>query len=71
MPVFKGQIGAKELRQVATYWNWAEVHEADNYLRELESLRDRNVSSEEYVPTTLLYALLVSDFVQTCHVSQT
>ncbi|ETW86085.1 hypothetical protein HETIRDRAFT_380329 [Heterobasidion irregulare TC 32-1] len=33
--------------QVATYWNWGDVHRADSYLSELEALRDRNASSEE------------------------
>jgi len=32
--------------QVNTYWNWAEVHRADTYLRELETLRDINATSE-------------------------
>ncbi|THH17535.1 hypothetical protein EW146_g3293 [Bondarzewia mesenterica] len=33
--------------QVATYWNWGDVHRADRYLAELEALRDRNASNEE------------------------
>ena len=33
--------------QVNTYWNWADVHRADRYLEQLESLRDRNASSRE------------------------
>ncbi|KAI0032220.1 Gaa1-like protein [Vararia minispora EC-137] len=33
--------------QVNTYWNWGDVGRADNYLRELEELRDRNASSRE------------------------
>ncbi|KAI0321662.1 Gaa1-domain-containing protein [Amylostereum chailletii] len=33
--------------QVNTYWNWGDVGHADNYLRELEELRDRNASSDE------------------------
>ncbi|KAI8998654.1 Gaa1-domain-containing protein [Trametes punicea] len=33
--------------QVNTYWNWGEVHDADNILAELEQLRDRNASSDQ------------------------
>ncbi|GJE90712.1 Gaa1-domain-containing protein [Phanerochaete sordida] len=33
--------------QVNTYWNWADVHRADRYLEQLESMRDRNASSHE------------------------
>ncbi|KAI0044807.1 Gaa1-domain-containing protein [Auriscalpium vulgare] len=33
--------------QVNTYWSWGEVRRADDYLAELEALRDRNASSEE------------------------
>jgi len=33
--------------QVNTYWNWGDVHRADQYLAELERLRDRNATSDE------------------------
>ncbi|KAI6138856.1 Gaa1-like GPI transamidase component [Pisolithus thermaeus] len=33
--------------QVNTYWNWQDVHRADQYLYHLEGLRDRNSTSEE------------------------
>ncbi|KAH9952052.1 Gaa1-domain-containing protein [Amylocystis lapponica] len=33
--------------QVHTYWNWDDVHRADNYLAQLERLRDDNSTSEE------------------------
>ncbi|KZV73437.1 Gaa1-domain-containing protein [Peniophora sp. CONT] len=33
--------------QVNTYWNWGDVGKADQYLAELEALRDRNASSVE------------------------
>lgn len=33
--------------QVATYWGWGDVHNADRYLEELEKLRDSNASSAE------------------------
>ncbi|KAI0064485.1 Gaa1-domain-containing protein [Artomyces pyxidatus] len=33
--------------QVNTYWSWADVRRADDYLKDLELLRDRNASSEE------------------------
>lgn len=33
--------------QVNTYWNWGDVHSADQYLAELELLRDRNATSDE------------------------
>ncbi|KAI6118846.1 Gaa1-like protein [Pisolithus croceorrhizus] len=33
--------------QVNTYWNWQDVHHADQYLYHLEGLRDRNSTSEE------------------------
>ncbi|KAJ2933795.1 hypothetical protein H1R20_g3313, partial [Candolleomyces eurysporus] len=38
--------------QVSTYWNWGDVHTADRYLEELEKLRDRNATSQEYVQST-------------------
>ncbi|KAI6028674.1 Gaa1-like GPI transamidase component [Pisolithus orientalis] len=33
--------------QVNTYWNWQDVHRADQYLYHLEGLRDRNAASEQ------------------------
>ncbi|TEB26622.1 Gaa1-domain-containing protein [Coprinellus micaceus] len=33
--------------QVSTYWDWADVHNADRYLDDLERLGDRNASSAE------------------------
>ncbi|KAI9570458.1 Gaa1-like protein [Boletus coccyginus] len=33
--------------QVNTNWNWQDVHQADLYLYHLESLRDRNATSEQ------------------------
>lgn len=33
--------------QVNTYFNWEDVHHADQYLAELERLRDQNATSEE------------------------
>ncbi|OCH88182.1 Gaa1-domain-containing protein [Obba rivulosa] len=33
--------------QVRTYWDWADVHRADQYLEGLEQLRGRNASSDE------------------------
>lgn len=33
--------------QVNTYWNWKDVHRADQYLYHLEGLRDRNATSEQ------------------------
>ncbi|GLB34825.1 putative gpi-anchor transamidase [Lyophyllum shimeji] len=33
--------------QVNTYWNWGEVHAADQYLEKLEALRDANATSEQ------------------------
>ncbi|KAF8643909.1 hypothetical protein AX16_008925 [Volvariella volvacea WC 439] len=33
--------------QATTRWNWADVHQADKLLEELEALRDRNASSAE------------------------
>ncbi|EIN07262.1 Gaa1-domain-containing protein [Punctularia strigosozonata HHB-11173 SS5] len=33
--------------QVNTHWNWADVHRADQYLSQLEALRDQNRTSEE------------------------
>ncbi|OBZ75516.1 GPI transamidase component gaa1 [Grifola frondosa] len=33
--------------QVQTYWNWADVHQADTYLAALENLRDKNATSNE------------------------
>ncbi|THH33887.1 hypothetical protein EUX98_g293 [Antrodiella citrinella] len=33
--------------QVNTNWNWGDVHQADEYLAQLEALRDRNASSRE------------------------
>ncbi|KAJ3895691.1 Gaa1-domain-containing protein [Lentinula edodes] len=33
--------------QVNTYWNWKEVHDADHFLEELETLRDSNATSEQ------------------------
>ncbi|KAL1710108.1 Gaa1-like protein [Schizophyllum commune] len=32
--------------QVNTQWNWGDVHAADNYLEQLEELRDQNATSE-------------------------
>lgn len=32
---------------VHTYWNWGDVHKADTYLAQLESLRDSNSSSSQ------------------------
>jgi hypothetical protein len=36
-------------RKVNTHWDWADVHRADLYLEQLESLRDNNASSEQWV----------------------
>jgi glycosylphosphatidylinositol transamidase len=33
--------------QVNTYWNWEDVHRADNFLQDVTSLRDHNYSSAE------------------------
>ncbi|KAL6300143.1 Gaa1-domain-containing protein [Sparassis latifolia] len=33
--------------QVHTYWNWGDVHRADQYLKELEALHVKNATSEE------------------------
>ncbi|KAJ3545014.1 hypothetical protein NM688_g5678 [Phlebia brevispora] len=33
--------------QVTTYWGWGDVHHADQYLTQLEALRNRNASSLE------------------------
>ncbi|EGN93257.1 hypothetical protein SERLA73DRAFT_172176 [Serpula lacrymans var. lacrymans S7.3] len=33
--------------QVNPYWNWVDVHRADQYLYQLEALRDANSTSEE------------------------
>ncbi|KAH7929712.1 Gaa1-domain-containing protein [Leucogyrophana mollusca] len=33
--------------QVNTYWNWADVHRADQHLYQLEALRDRNSTHEQ------------------------
>jgi len=33
--------------QTMTHWSWADVHNADVYLEQLESLRDANATSEQ------------------------
>ncbi|KAH7913759.1 Gaa1-like protein [Hygrophoropsis aurantiaca] len=33
--------------QVNTYWNWVDVHKADQYLYQLEALRHNNATSEQ------------------------
>ncbi|PCH38174.1 Gaa1-domain-containing protein [Wolfiporia cocos MD-104 SS10] len=42
--------------QVSTYWNWDEVHRADQYLTALEQLRDQNATS------TAIADFLVQEF---------
>ena len=56
---------------MSTYWDWADVHNADRYLDDLERLRDRNASSAEYVPVlfperaSITYLSRLSEYVKT------
>jgi glycosylphosphatidylinositol transamidase len=55
---------------VSTYWDWADVHNADRYLDDLERLGDRNASSAECVSVlspeaTLTGFIRLSEFVKT------
>lgn len=40
--------------QVNTYWDWTDVHIADQYLGQLEQIRDGNYSSKEWVLSKLV-----------------
>jgi glycosylphosphatidylinositol transamidase len=40
-------IKSHNIIQVNTYWGWSDVHRADQYLHQLDLLRDTNATSEQ------------------------